>query len=99
MLAERVNQRPGAPQKHSAIPEVIARGDELRSSSRIGFLCETAYAEHLVIKSAPSFDVTVPGLRPRWRDAEHYDVFAGRCYLNATLQGFPIALLIRDDMI
>src|ERR1700680_326220 len=89
----------GTPQKHSAVPEITARSNELSGSFGIRLFREAAYMQCVALKQSPRLNVAVASLRPVWPDAEHHDVRAGRGDLNSTLQRLAKAVLTRNYMI
>src|SRR5208337_1440104 len=49
MLAQRVGERIGAPEKHTAVPEVVARVEKLPGRGEIRLFGEAAHAQEALV--------------------------------------------------
>src|SRR5271157_3639322 len=83
VLAQRVRKRVGAPEKHAAVPEIVARVEKLSGRGEIRLLGETAHAEKaLVIGRAslvwPRLHIAVTSFRASRADTEDNKVFSRR---------------------
>src|SRR5580692_2787646 len=99
MLVQRISQRAGAPQKHSAVPEIISRSHKDRSLLRVRLLSKSAHAQSVSIEPATRLNVTVPSLCPIRPDAEHDNILARSRDLHSALDGRAITVLIGDHVI
>src|ERR1039457_3714359 len=99
MFPQRIGQRLSAPQKHSAVPEVVPGGDKFRRLFRVWFFGEASHAQGLALKRASRFNISIPGFRAIRPDAQHHDVRSRRRNLDAPFQSLPIALLISDHVV
>ena len=99
MLAQRVGQRAGAPQKHPAVPEIIPRSHESGGLLRVGLFGESAHAQRVATEAAARLNVAVSGFRPIRPDAEHHNVFARSRDLHATFNRRAITFFIANHMV
>ena len=99
MLLQGVGQGARAPEKHSAVPEIIARVNELIRLRGIGLLGEAAHAQGLALICPSGLDVSIAGFRACGANAEHNNVRARGREFYAALQGFTKTFLIGDDVI
>src|SRR4029077_7134474 len=88
-----------APQKHSAVPEIISRPHEFGRTSSVRFFGEALDTKSIAAKRRTSFDVSLPGLRAGGTDAQPHNILARRCDLNSVLQHGPVSYLVADYMI
>src|SRR5260370_11094631 len=104
MLAQRVRERVGAPEKHAAVPEVIARVEKLHGSGEIRLFGKAAHPQGAPLIGGASFgnfslDITVAGFRASWADAEHNDVFSGGSNLDSAAESRTVFGWIRDYVV
>src|ERR1700687_1328437 len=78
MLAQRVRERIGAPEKHAAVPEVVARVEKLPGRGGIWLFGEAAHAREALLVGHTGLNIAVAGFGASRADAEHHDaVFRG----------------------
>src|ERR1700761_5859539 len=99
VLAHCVGQGACAPQKDSAVPVIVAGGDEFLGLFLVGLFGESAYALYAGLQCASGLDVAVTGFCTSRHHAQHYDVFARSSQRNATLECRQKVRLIVDDVI
>src|SRR6266481_6925051 len=99
MLCECAGQGARAPQKHSAVPEKIARAEKLRSALGIGLLGKPVHVARIASGRRSSFDIPIPGLRASGLDSENYNVLARSRYLDRLMQNLAVAFVISDDVV
>src|SRR5260370_4524665 len=99
MFAKSTAQCGRAPNKHTAVPVVIAGGDKLSCSLLVRLLGEARDAEELGIKLVSGFDVTVASLSSRRLNPPDHDVslFCGK--FDRAPPDLVKLLLVADDMI
>src|SRR5258707_217456 len=91
MLAQGVRQRVGAPEKHAAVPKIVATFDKLAGFGQVWLFGEAADVECSCIERSrirrgirrAGLDVAVAGFGARWADAEHDYVVSGGCDLDS----------------
>ena len=99
MFPQRIGQRAGAPQEHSAVPEIISRGNEFGRLLRVGLFCEPAHPQRIALRQR---------FRPRCIHSRFPRGSAGyralRCLprrrnLDPAFQSLAISLLVGDHVI
>src|SRR6202030_2623178 len=96
MLAQGVSQSSGAPEEHSAVPEVVAGCDKLGGRFGVGFLSEAAHAQRSALVEAAGFDVPIAGFGASRADPEDHDVSPARCEFDSAFQRLAVSLLVGD---
>ena len=99
VLAHGADQRLGGPEKHSAIPVVIAVSQEFVCPLLIGLFGESMHSIETVTQFLPGFDIAISRFRTTGCDTHHYDVFAGRRELDTFGDDLTKVLLVLDHMI
>src|SRR5580698_3577577 len=99
VLAQRVGERLGAPEKHAAVPEEIPSLHELLGNCRTRFLGETLHPHRTIARLAADLNVAVPSLRASRLDTDDHDVRAGCRDLRAPLDVVAKTLLVEDDVV
>jgi len=89
MLTQRIRQRVGAPEKHPAVPEIVARLDKLSSSFEVRLFGKASHAQRAWVTGCwsigrASFDIAVASFRTRRANAQHDYVFSRRGNLDAS---------------
>src|ERR1700674_4798461 len=111
MLAQRVRECVGAPEKHAAVPEVVARVEKLPGQAKIRLLREAAHAQRqspLAIERAllgrsslgrTGFNIAIAGFGASRADAEHNDVFSRCGNLDSFGESSAVLGGVVDDVI
>jgi len=99
MFVQGVCQGPCAPQKHSAVPEVIACSQELRRPASVGFLSEAPDAQNISVECGACLDIAVASFRPGGVNSEDHDVLPRNREVNPPGQDLTESLLVRDHVI
>src|SRR5207248_11730498 len=95
----RIDQSLRTPQKHSAVPKIIARLQEIRCTRAVGLFGEPSNSQRFLMQSIARLDISIACFWPGWLDAQHHDVGACCRNLNSALDDFAVRLLVTDDMI
>ena len=101
MLKKRVRQGARAPQKHSAIPEVISSFDELGGARRVRFFGEAPHLKSVVpdLKRRTGFDVSVAGLCAGWGGCRARQCSRPRQRSRFQFSRPPDMLFVADHMV
>src|SRR5215469_16926205 len=99
MFPQRMSQGAGAPDKHSAVPVVVAGGDKLFGPLQIRFFREAIHAEEPGLHAVSGFDVSITGLCARRFNTHDNDVFSLGSNFHATLEHLAKLLFIVDHVI
>src|ERR1700674_2003034 len=99
MLAQRVRKRVGAPQKHAAVPEVVAGVEKLPGHAQIRFFGETADTQRAILVRRTGLDIAVTRFRASRADTEHNDVLSRCGDLDSPAESRAVLSRIGDDVI
>src|SRR5258708_29932649 len=86
MLAQCVRERVGTPEKHTAVPEVIARIKKLPGQAKVRLFREAAHAQRAILARCPRFNIAVTSVGASRTDAEHNYVFSRGGDLDSSAQ-------------
>src|SRR5258708_18822004 len=98
MLAQCVRERVGTPEKHTAVPEGIARIKKLPGHAKVRLFREAAHAQRAILARRPRFNIAVTSVGASRTDAEYDYVFSRGRDLDSSAQSRAALGWIGQDL-
>src|SRR5208282_136433 len=99
MLSQSVRQRVGAPEKHAAVPEIIAGAEKLTGRCQVRLFREAAHAQGMLVGLLPDLYISVAGFRTHSADAEYDNIFSGGGNLDSAVESRAVCGGIGDYVV
>src|SRR5258708_32067749 len=99
MLMECISKRVSTPQKHSAVPEEIARIDKFPRPGQVWLFCKSAHTQRAIMISSARLDVSVAGFRASGPYAKYNDVISRSGNLDCSAESSAVLGRTSDDVI